>query len=65
MIKILVKDGFELNPNEKVVKSILRMCENNNGDCPCKNDGYDKKCPCSDYRENDNCHCGLYKRVLV
>lgn len=60
MIKILRKEGWELNPNDKVVNSILARTEANNGHCPCHNTGYDTKCPCSDYRENDKCHCTLY-----
>ncbi|WEU69833.1 hypothetical protein [uncultured Clostridium sp.] len=60
MIQILRKEGWELNPNDKVVNAILRRCEANNGECPCHNTGKDKRCPCSDYRENDVCHCSLY-----
>lgn len=63
MIQILRKEGWVLNPNDKVVNSILRRCEANNGECPCHNTGEDKKCPCSDYREKDICHCGLYLKL--
>ena len=63
MIQILRKEGWVLNPNDKVVNAILRRCEANNGECPCHNTGEDKKCPCSDYRENDKCHCGLYLKL--
>lgn len=38
MITILRKEGWELNPNDKVVNSILKMVENNDGKCPCYND---------------------------
>lgn len=60
MIQILRKEGWVLNPNDRVVNAILRRCEANNGECPCHNTGEDKKCPCSDYREKDICHCSLY-----
>ena len=60
MIKIYRKEGFDLNPNDKIGNAILKRVENNNGECPCHNNSIDKKCPCSDYRDNDICHCGLY-----
>ena len=60
MVKIYRKEGFDLNPNDKIVNSIFKRVENNNGECPCHNNSIDKKCPCSDYRDNDICHCGLY-----
>ena len=60
MIKIYRKEGFDLNPNDKIVNSIFKRVENNNGECPCHNNSIDKKCPCSDYRDNNICHCGLY-----
>ncbi len=61
MTNINVIEGFELNSNEKVVKSLLRRIEMNNGECPCTgNDSVDKHCPCSNYRENDHCCCRLY-----
>lgn len=64
MIKILRKKGWILNPNDKVVNSILRAIEKNKGYCPCShNTSVDKCCPCSSYREEDNCCCGLYKHI--
>lgn len=65
MIRIFRKTGFELNPNDKVVNSILKMCEKNEGMCPCHhpdNDG-DLHCPCFAYREKNTCYCGLYLRI--
>jgi ferredoxin-thioredoxin reductase catalytic subunit len=64
MITILRKEGWILNPNDKIVNNILKMIENNDGHCPCYNDSKDTKCPCTSYRENDVCHCGLYKKVI-
>lgn len=63
MVTILRKEGWGLNPNDKVVNGVLKMVEKNNGVCPCHNTGVDKNCPCSDYRENDVCHCGLYVKL--
>lgn len=63
MIQILRKKGWVLNPNDKIVNSILKRCEINNGECPCCNDAIDKHCPCSDYKEKDICHCGLYVKI--
>lgn len=60
MIPILRKEGWQLNPNDKLVNSILKRIERNDGECPCENNSEDKHCPCSDYRENDICHCTLY-----
>lgn len=63
MILIHRKQGWMLNPNDKVVNSILARVENNDGECPCVNDGKtreDRLCPCKSYRENDKCCCNLY-----
>jgi len=60
MIPILRKEDWQLNPNDKLVNSILKRIEINDGQCPCENNSEDKHCPCSDYRENDICHCTLY-----
>lgn len=63
MVQILRKEGWVLNPNDKIVNSILKGVERNNGQCPCHNDSEDKNCPCSNYREHDKCCCGLYKKL--
>ena len=60
MVTILRKEGWMLNPNDKVVNNILRMIENNAGKCPCANDCMDIQCPCESYRVKDVCHCTLY-----
>lgn len=65
MIKIMRKPGWNLNPNDKVVNSVLSRCEANGGHCPCHNEGHDTMCPCSDYRENDICHCTLYVKNTI
>ena len=64
MITILRKEGWSLNPNDKVVNGILKMSEKNDGECPCHNNSEDKHCPCSDYRLNDCCHCNLYVKDI-
>ena len=65
MIQILRKEGWILNPNDKIVNSIIKRIEKNDGKCPCHNTGYDTKCPCSDYREQDVCHCSLYVKAKI
>ena len=60
-----IKEGWKLNPNEKIVNGITKMIEFNNGECPCIHQGEveDLTCPCSDYIKNDNCCCHLYIKV--
>lgn len=65
MIEILRKEGWKLNPNDRVVNAILRRCEKCDGLCPCTHDsenyeGKDLHCPCTDYKLKDVCECGLY-----
>lgn len=60
--KIQIKEGWTINPEAKVVRSILNALERTGGVCPCDNDSEDKICPCSNYREHDKCCCGLYVR---
>lgn len=62
---ILIKEGWMLNPDEKVVNGIRRGVERCGGECPCNNPYKgtpDAICPCKDYRENDHCCCTLYVR---
>lgn len=59
-LKSNIKDGWMLNPNEKIVNGILKGINRNNGECPCANTSVDKRCPCSNYRKNDHCCCTLY-----
>lgn len=59
-MEYFVKEGWKLNPNEKIVKGVTRGIEHNNGECPCHNDSEDKHCPCSNYRLHDHCCCSLY-----
>jgi ferredoxin-thioredoxin reductase catalytic subunit len=66
MITNFIKEGWELNPNSKVVNAILKRIDTNDGECPCVNPGKtreDRMCPCKEYRENDICHCGLYVKI--
>lgn len=65
MTDVFVRKGWSLNPNGRVVKSILSMCEKNGGLCPCHHsdedyEGRDLHCPCTDYTVKDKCVCGLY-----
>ena len=57
---IHVIDGFKLNPDTKIVDTVLMLISNNNGKCICHNDAEVSHCPCSDYRINKICHCKLY-----
>lgn len=61
-MEILIKEGWQLNPNEKIVKGITKAIERNEGMCPCVHSDTtgDLRCPCSDYREKDKCCCQLY-----
>jgi hypothetical protein len=63
MVRIFRKEGWILNPNDKVVNSILKMIENNAGKCPCHNTSAETECPCSNYRLHDLCECGLYVKI--
>lgn len=54
------KNGWILNPNEAVVRSIIKGINRNEGNCPCANDSKEKQCPCSNYREIGRCCCRLY-----
>ena len=61
-MEYFIKDGWQLNPNEKVVKSITKMLKRNNNICPCvhpQNDG-DLHCPCDSYKLRDKCCLQLY-----
>lgn len=65
MIEIYRKEGWKLNPNDRVVNAILKRCEKCDGLCPCTHDsedyeGKDLHCPCTDYKLKDVCECGLY-----
>ena len=61
-MRILVKPGFQLNPNEKLVKRIIKAIERNDEICPCVHEEScgDLHCPCEDYRLRDKCCCQLY-----
>ena len=63
MWKIYRKEGWILNPNDKIVNGIIKGLERNNGHCPCHNkyNGSDNDiCPCKCYLEEDSCCCQLY-----
>lgn len=59
-VKGNLREGWMLNPNEKIVNGIIKGINRCNGDCPCKNDSEEKHCPCSNYRTKDKCCCKLY-----
>lgn len=59
-IKKNCKEGWHLNPDERIVNGILKGINRNDGECPCHNDSEDKHCACSNYRLKDICCCRLY-----
>lgn len=59
-VKGNLREGWMLNPNEKIVNGIIKGINRCNGDCPCNNDSQEKHCPCSNYRTKDKCCCKLY-----
>lgn len=62
-VKNNTQSGWQLNPNEKIVNSIIKGINRCDGECPCNNDSEDKHCPCSNYRLNDKCCCKLYIKI--
>lgn len=62
-VKANIKEGWQLNPNEKVVNAIIKGINRCNGECPCNNDAEDKICPCSNYQLHDKCCCTLYVKI--
>ena len=68
MWQIFRKEGWKLNPEDKIVNAILKRIEKCNGECPCQNPGEtheDRCCPCKEYRVHDVCHCNLYVKDEV
>lgn len=59
-VKGNLREGWMLNPNEKIVNGIIKGINRCNCDCPCNNDSQEKHCPCSNYRTKDKCCCKLY-----
>lgn len=65
-IEVVRKEGWDLNPDDKVVNSIFRALEKTHGHCPCYHKdriGHDQ-CPCCQYLEHDQCYCGLYVKKV-
>lgn len=64
-LKILRKEGWDLNPDDNKVNDIIKELGERDGHCPTiikYRYGHDQ-CPCSDYLTNDKCHCGLYVKL--
>ena len=59
-VKGNLREGWMLNPNEKIVNGIIKGINRCNGDCPCSNDSEENHCPCSNYRTKDKSCCKLY-----
>lgn len=64
LIKLNVKEGWQLNRDGRILNGILKGIERNNGHCPCHHP--DRRgndiCPCTEYLEYDNCICQLYTK---
>lgn len=66
IIEPYIVDGFQLNPNPKVVAGIIKGIKRCKGECPCHNPYKgtpDAICPCKGYREENHCCCTLYVPV--
>ena len=64
-LSILRKEGWKINPDDRVVNGIIKALYRTDGHCPCHNkySGTDDDiCPCKAYREEDCCCCTLYVR---
>ena len=64
-IKIVRKEGWDLNPDDKVVNGVFRLLEKTDGHCPSTHPeriGHDQ-CPCASYLEHDICYCNLYLKT--
>lgn len=59
-MKYIDKKGWRLNPDKKIVESITKLIQRNNGNCICDNKSHNPQCPCSDFTEKEICHCKLY-----
>lgn len=65
--KFLRKEGWKINPDDKVVNGILKGLARCDGHCPCHNKYAGTEfdiCPCKAYREEDVCCCTLYVKDL-
>jgi len=65
VMRFFEKEGWMLNPNDRIVNAIVRRCGKCGGLCPCAHEtedyeGKDLHCPCTDYTVKDVCVCGLY-----
>lgn len=58
-----VKRGWQVNPDDKVVRGIVKGIIRCEGDCPCDNHSKELQCPCSGYRDEDHCCCNLYVKI--
>lgn len=66
VVELRIIDGFQLNPNAKVVSGIIKGVGRCGGECPCHNKYKGTKdaiCPCKGYLEENHCCCNLYVPV--
>lgn len=62
-VKNNLREGWIINPNEKIVNGIIKGLNRCDGHCPCANDSEDTLCPCSNMRNHNKCCCKLYIRL--
>lgn len=62
-----MKEGYQLNPDEKYREKILNAIVNNGGYCPCSiKKNTDTKCPCKKFNESTDgapCLCRLFTPI--
>lgn len=55
--------GMIFNPNEKIVRAVIKRINKCEGYCPCVANSIGKEeyaCPCVKAREEQECCCSLY-----
>ena len=56
--------GFKLNPNEDIVRTIMEGLIQKEGHCPCQTKVDDTTlCPCDKFLKEQNCCCKLYVKI--
>ena len=61
-VKIVIKEGWQLNPDINKVNQVLINLAKTGGCCPSvkpERIGHNQ-CPCASYLEHDECYCNLY-----
>lgn len=63
-LELIEKEGYTINPDAKVVNTIINSICKNDGVCITQHDkepiDYHRQCPCSSYVRDGKCYCKLY-----